>query len=319
MQKNMSISYKTVTVAVLLMSVTAMNAMENQGIIEANAGALPELKKSSESWSLFSWWNKGEKESTTSEIVSSQELGSLSQSILLAAESEEKAVESLAKVSSKSFFSYWSDLVFGADSNVLATLNKGNLTKEMVAQDLSLQERAREGIEAAIKGKKIENLCNLIKELNKFEMLGLYVDQNEAVTQCMNAEITVVCQQKNYAKLIDMLTVMKMMQLTVDSSLHDSINEVLNDKKDQDLNIFKNINQKNKELVSTIKNELKKSQEQYKNPLLEAKNIVLLQHYLAGEVTEVEPKQIKEKLNLTDDEKKLNAIMKALGKFIDEK
>lgn len=271
-----SIQYKTITIMGSLICIASIGAMEQQ---------------------------------PTTNLVSSQEIKELTQSIMMATEEVDSSKES------RGWFTGFKDWIFGLDTNVVSELQKGTLTKDMLAQDKELQSRAYKAVITAIEKKRTENLCTLLNQLHTFEMLACVADQNEAIAQFLNMQISLVCEQKACPKLMDILTTMKTMQFTVDSTLLIAINEVLNEQKQHDVQKFEKIYEETHCLTVNILESLEK----YKNPLGKAKNIVLMQKYLGGECLEIGPKQMKEELGLNADDKELTALLKALKSFVDKK
>lgn len=277
-----SIQYKGITIMASLVCIASLGAMESE---------LP-----------------------VTNLVSSQEIKELTQSIMMATEEE---VDSSKE--SRGWFTGFKDWIFGLDTNVVSELQKGTLTKDMLAQDKELQSRACKAVTSALQNKRTENLCTLLNQLHKFEMLACVTEQNDAITQFLNAQIPLICEQKASVKLMDVLTTMKTMQFVVDSTLVVAINEVLNEQKERDVQPFKNVYQEAQGLVAQILERLEKDKERFKNPLIEAKDILLMQHYLAGNGVEMGPKQMKEELGLIENEKALTALLKALNGFVDKK
>ncbi len=290
------------------------------------------------------------------EFVSSKDFKDLSQSIMMAqgdiesslkGSHEENECSLKGSQESRGWFSGISDWWNGLDTNVVFELQEGTLTKDLVAQDEKLQKRACDAIVTAIEKKRTENLCTLLNQLNKFEMLSSVAKHNDSIAKFLNTEIVLVCEQKSCSKLMNILQTMQSMQLVVDSASLGVVNDILNEQKARDIQAFKKIYQETNGFVAIILEHLEnskeqhkdssvtinqaqglvevtlmgleKNKEQYKTPLVEAKDILLLQKYLVGKGTEIKPKIVKEELGLKDSDNALNALLKALKSFADKK
>lgn len=272
--KSVSISYKAVNLVVTLVWVASLSAMEPRD----------------------------------DNLVSSQDIKDLSASIMMAEGQEEP----LQKNSLGWFVSSWSwsDWWHGLDTNVVSQLKEGTLTKEALAQSKPLQTRVYNAIDEAIKSKKTENLCVLLNQLKKFELV-LGEQQHESITLFLNNQIPMVCQKKASAQLITIINTMKAADLSVNNDLLGGINAVLDEQKECNIQIFKNNMHKTQELTLQLKEQMKNNSE---GPLLEAQEILCLQKYLAGE-EEPTMKQVKEDLDIDNDLKELSTFVKAIKIF----
>ena len=250
MKNSVSVSYKTINLAVALVWVASIGAMEP-------------------------------KDDT---LVTSKDFRDLSASIMRAEGKEEPSLNNSGGWFSSFTFKDFSDWWHGLDTNVVAELQQDTLTKEVVAQDGKLQQRAHDAIDIAIAKKRTENLCDLLKQLNKFDMLVLDKRQRESITQFLNEKILVACQQKAPTKLIEIINTMKTAEISIKSDSLTVINAVMNEQKESAVQIF------NHKLISTqvavlkLKEQMEKDREEYKGPLKDAQEIVLLQEYLNGGV-----------------------------------
>ncbi len=242
------------------------------------------------------------------DLVTSQGIKDLSKSIMQAEGSDD---------SSRSWIATWSDWWHGLDTNVVSELQQGTLTKEAVAQDKVLQARAYAAIDTAITKNRTENLCVLLQQLKSFDMLNLDQKQHESITQFLNKEITNTCQQKVAVKLIAILNAMKTAELPVHNDSLDAVNGVLNEQKELDVQIFKNILQNTQVAMVKLQEQMMKDREHYKGPLLQAHEILLLQKYLAGEevVSEKNQEKIKQELAIDAESKDIGTLYKAVKTF----
>lgn len=257
-------------------------------------------------------------------LVSSQDLKDLRSSIIMATNGECPQQESSSWFSLPNLTNWrnwFMDGLYGTDINVISEFDKGTLTKDTLAKNTTLQQRAREAIEAAILYKRTTNLCVLLNQLHKLDMLSFYENYHPLMAKFFNDALVAYfpnppIQRMDSAQLIQILKTMKIAQYPIDvnDSVREKIDLFLAEQTARKVAAFKNNYENMQAVMKPIHEDIKT----YQDVLLEAKEIVLLQKSLKGE-NNLTKEQVKEELAVADNARELHTLYKAITIFLGKK